>query len=262
MPADCTHEQRVPRQGFTLVELLVVVSLIALLVALLQPALRQAMEAARRAACAANVKQMAVGSYMYASDNQAILPPAAPGIGTNSGGLGVWGVYVQAGWPAGLKDIYGGFQGMGLLYRAGIFTSGKSFYCPSSTHPLYQYNTGKNLSWPSNNKVAWETWVGYSYHYRATYRGLSGNEPMRVIRTTDPSALAILADGFSRNTGSNDLQQTVGVDYEHRDGYNVGRLDGSVAYYNDPQRHIADEFIGNQAYGIMEKDVWGGYFNY
>lgn len=265
MPGDCTHEERAPRRGFTLVELLVVISVIVLLVALLQPALRQAMESARRAACAVNLNQMHTGSVAYAADSFQTLPPAPPGIGSTSGGLGVWSVWAGSGW-AGLSD-YGGYLGMGLLVRAGIFNSGKSFYCPSSIHPAYQFNNGQKTSWPANNKVgSTGSWIGYSYHYRASYRGPLGTNPnFRVLKTTDPGSLAILSDGFCQNTAPPVLADrvvgTVAVDYEHRDGYNVGRLDGSVAYFHDPLRNIASEFVWNSGYGAMERDVWSGYFS-
>ena len=47
--------------GFTLVELLIVISIIGILVALLMPAVNSAREAGRRAQCLNNCKQMALG---------------------------------------------------------------------------------------------------------------------------------------------------------------------------------------------------------
>ena len=61
-------------RGFTLVELLVVVSIIALLLALLLPALQKAREMARRVACGANVRQVATALYSYASGSREHLP--------------------------------------------------------------------------------------------------------------------------------------------------------------------------------------------
>jgi prepilin-type N-terminal cleavage/methylation domain-containing protein/prepilin-type processing-associated H-X9-DG protein len=54
--------------GFTLVELLVVISIIAILMAVLIPALSKAREQAKKVVCANNLKTMALGDQMYAND--------------------------------------------------------------------------------------------------------------------------------------------------------------------------------------------------
>ena len=62
------------RSGFTLVELLVVVSVIAILVSLLIPAVEQAMYQAQLSACAANMKTVATAATVYAADHQQHYP--------------------------------------------------------------------------------------------------------------------------------------------------------------------------------------------
>lgn len=82
------------RRAFTLVELLVVISIVSLLMALLLPSLAQARAVSLRTKSSANLRGMTHGFMMYAADRKDTLPGVAMSLGTDP----IW--FKELGGPA------------------------------------------------------------------------------------------------------------------------------------------------------------------
>jgi len=80
------------RAGFTLVELLVVIGIIALLISILLPSLNKARQQARIIKCMANVRSLNTAVIMYAGENRTCMPAV------NWGGNPTVNGKVNAGW--------------------------------------------------------------------------------------------------------------------------------------------------------------------
>jgi len=68
------------KSGFTLVELLVVISIVAVLAALTLPAINNARAQSLAVKCASNMQQLGKATLLYASDNGLCLPDSSHGI--------------------------------------------------------------------------------------------------------------------------------------------------------------------------------------
>lgn len=88
-------------EAFTLIELLVVISIISLLAALLVPTLAKAKDWARTTACANNLRQIGLATFLYVDDYDSYLP-AADSVGAN------WPY--SPGWMFVLKPYLGNNQ--------------------------------------------------------------------------------------------------------------------------------------------------------
>jgi prepilin-type N-terminal cleavage/methylation domain-containing protein/prepilin-type processing-associated H-X9-DG protein len=107
------------KPGFTLVELLVVIGIIAILVGLLLPAVTKARRQAQGAACLSNLRQLASAVMMYTSENNLWMPcgagtgqtvwnndqPQKNGGGVNPYGSGNVDPTVTANWIAWAREI-------------------------------------------------------------------------------------------------------------------------------------------------------------
>jgi prepilin-type N-terminal cleavage/methylation domain-containing protein/prepilin-type processing-associated H-X9-DG protein len=108
--ARCAPNRRHGYRGFTLVELLVVIGIIALLISVLLPALTKARRAANTIKCAANVRSILQAMNLYASQYNGYLP----GSPNTSGQF----IYTDPNYGAGnCPEIISGFDWMSPLCK-------------------------------------------------------------------------------------------------------------------------------------------------
>jgi prepilin-type N-terminal cleavage/methylation domain-containing protein/prepilin-type processing-associated H-X9-DG protein len=91
------------RKGFTLVELLVVIGIIAVLISILLPALSKAREASNTVACASNLRQMGIAMGMYIHANKGWAPSAR----SDAAGGDYWFEFLNDYIERGYKNVKG-----------------------------------------------------------------------------------------------------------------------------------------------------------
>jgi prepilin-type N-terminal cleavage/methylation domain-containing protein len=118
-------------QGFTLVELLVVIGIIAVLVALLLPAMNVARERARRTVCLSNVRQLVSATMLYINDNRQVLPEAAS-CNVQSESFMCPRTLGSPAWTPMPALAYYALPSIGALLERYLAGAGNSWRCPSA----------------------------------------------------------------------------------------------------------------------------------
>jgi len=229
-----------PQRAFTLLELLVVISVLSLLVALVLPALGSARASAMDLNCQANLRSTHQLISAFATDQQGRLP-----LGYRGGRL-QWNTMVYSGTS-------GKFVLFGRLYVDGYLNEGESLYCPVETAPQQRYNTAEN-PWPPGLIATTNTEGGYASYpfidwgYASTPDQLSPPQPWPSVDTLGP-AQPIIADGVG-------MPQR--LDSRHITGVFVLYADSAVAWHNRADFDTPlSQCVGLSAgYNALQQQVW------
>jgi prepilin-type N-terminal cleavage/methylation domain-containing protein len=223
---------RCPRAGFSLLELLVVMTITLVLTGLMLPALSHVRENAHRVVCSSNLRQIGLGMTMYAGDFGDLLPHSAhsekPGMMQETMSL----------FHTGLNA----WDGLGLLYSRHYVDAPEAFYCHShhGFHPVERYEG----SFASPKQT-----IYCNYQYLG-HRD-PNVEPPRLLRIGElhDETLVLVTDGLRTKR-----------DFNHLNGMNALTISGSVHWHDDLDRDIyqllPDDDVAFPPTDTLYEQIW------
>lgn len=214
-------------RGFSLIDILVSIAVVAVLLAILSPALQSVRETTRRVICSSNQRQIGLGIAMYSDSNRERMP--------HSLNLAKHAADAAARPQAMIQLRIGdftGWDGLGLLYSQNYLDASGVFYCPSH-HGVHGSNVYAS---------AWSSGMGHifgNYHYRGDITSVNLISPGAQVPRT-----ALLADGMATRQ-----------DFNHTIGTNILRTDLSVHWYLDAGGAIYWSLADAQVQGAADQAV-------
>jgi prepilin-type N-terminal cleavage/methylation domain-containing protein/prepilin-type processing-associated H-X9-DG protein len=273
---DASTRRDCQRCAFTLVELLVVIGIIALLISILLPALSKARRSANTLACLANLRSIAQGMQMYASQNSGFFPGSV-----NTSARFLWGsngynydenncpTVVQAwDWQSPILSVMGinfnpGSAGSDRIERYLTGINFKGFRCPENQFLADAYG-GSTLHVPTAILNSYNTAAIFHYlpapsvpdkgasvgvEYAASFNQVpTGYTPK--LSSIGPAAEKIyVADGARYSN----LGTSPDVDLNYKGGYGGAYSDvGSFSAFSNSWNRVSAP--GNANFGLVQGD--------
>lgn len=210
---------RLTNTGFTLVELLVVVAIIALLIAILLPSLAAARETARRSVCAGQMRSIFTALLAYEADHRAFPP-----------GLDNMGCVMAGRSHVAMRDGYGLVRPITICPSAGPYTNNSFAWENNGTEGklTYMHFAGQGDSTLTGNLNGWTA--------STLYLRLDGfYPPVKLLEVRRPSAFPYSMEIAYKFTATIANWKPARANHPEgatteADGQNVSYFDGHVTW--------------------------------
>ena len=222
--------RRAPR-GFTLVELLVVIGIIAILIGILLPTLSKARAAGRTVACSSNLRQLVNATHMFAQEHGGAMPKAQ---NNGSSIMKGWNTRVGQSWE--FDEPFWAWEHVLMKYLKG---NKQIFACPADIEPRIRYTWNDTMANPpvkdtkSDNIPACYryNWSNELYNPSLAYDQRTFTSPkLNQLRPMDK--VIIFLDGTAGPADQINYHDPNQPDFNHVDIKNAG--DGRYNVGNKP----------------------------
>ena len=190
-------------RGFSLLELIVVMTVTLMLTGLMLPALVQVRENAHRVVCSSNLRQVGLATVIYTDDHSGELPPST---------FALPGGNKQEMMVSHRGKLSENWEGLGWLWARVCLNAAEILYCPSHTgvHLFERYEEYYRM--PGVPRIY------TNYHYAGHLDWETGAK-----RRLDSGEGTVLATDGMRTKR----------DFNHKTGTNVLRGDNSVNWFDN-----------------------------
>lgn len=206
-------------RAFTIVELLVTLTIIALLTSIMMPGLRAARDSANRMVCSANLRHIGLALYGYSAQLNDALPAT---MFDEEETLASGEMMALTTGTMDLADFVPQWDGLGWLVapETGLIDDPHMLYCPChrGEHPASRYEDKWDAASPER--------VYCNYHFIGDFDREQQSARRLLLMDGDS---AIVVDGMRTS-----------ADINHRNGTNMLRADLAVRFWHDRQFRLRE----------------------
>lgn len=207
-----------PQRGFTVIELIVCMGIVAVLCGILLPSLRAAREASCKLYCQSNKRQIGTAIVAYGMQSNSRMPKSVNAEGNQPQRRELMASRLKDGSMPGSA----GWDGLGFLVKGGYLGDCQCLYCPShhGDHSFGRYAD----DYASKDSASVQIYTNYHY---------SGH----ILRQMGAGLPATRETAITIDSGSDVLLLTDGLrtlsDFNHETGLNRMMADLSIEWWAD-----------------------------